>query len=171
MKNQLAYSRPTISSARSAQLRAEIESFHVEYCAVLDANDIERWPDFFHADATYRITSRENAHLDMPVGLVYCEGKDMITDRALAVAHSQMFAPRHMLHVLGTVRVLEESEEKIRAQTPFVLMQTLVEGPSTIHLCGVYHDSFVRQADQLLIVKREVVYDTQILDTALAYPV
>jgi 3-phenylpropionate/cinnamic acid dioxygenase small subunit len=156
---------------RSAQLRAEIESFHVEYCAVLDANDIERWPDFFHADATYRITSRENAHFDMPVGLVYCEGKDMIIDRALAVAHSQMFAPRHMLHVLGTARVLDEVEETITAQTPFLLMQTLVEGPSTIHLCGVYHDSFVRQEGQLLIAKREVVYDTQILDTALAYPV
>lgn len=171
MKNELAYSAPTISPMRSLQLRAEIESIHVEYCAVLDANDIDRWPDFFSDEATYRITSRENAALNMPVGLVYCEGKDMIIDRALAVAHSQMFAPRHMLHILGIVRVLEEKEAAIRAQTPFILMQTLVEGPSTIHLCGVYHDTFMRQGEKLLISKREVVYDTQILDTALAYPV
>ncbi|NEX64696.1 aromatic-ring-hydroxylating dioxygenase subunit beta [Noviherbaspirillum galbum] len=171
MRIQLAYTTPAVSPARATQLRPEIESFHVEYCAVLDANDIERWPDFFSADATYRITSRENASLDMPVGLVYCEGRDMIVDRALAVAHSQMFAPRHMLHVLGIPRVLEEDGATIRAQTPFILMQTLIEGPSTIHLCGVYHDVFVRQEDRLLIARREVVYDTQILDTALAYPV
>lgn len=167
----LAYNPPVISPARSAELRAEIESFHVEYCAVLDANEVERWPDFFSADATYRITSRENAHLGMPVGLVYCEGRDMIVDRALAVAHSQMFAPRHMLHVLGLTRVLDETVDTISAQTPFLLMQTLVEGPTTVHMSGVYHDDFIRQDGRLLIASREVVYDTQILDTALAYPV
>lgn len=171
MRDQLAYRVPAVSPKRAAELRAEIESFHAEYCAVLDANDVERWPDFFSDDASYRITSRENAHLDMPVGLVYCEGRDMIIDRALAVAHSQMFAPRHMLHTLGITRVLEEAEDGIRAQTPFLLMQTLVEGPSTVHLCGMYHDRFVRQEGRLLLASREVVYDTQILDTALAYPV
>jgi len=137
MKKRLAYSPPTISPKRSAELRTEIDTFHVEYCAALDANDIERWPDFFAQDATYRITSRENALLDMPVGLIYCEGRDMIVDRALAVAHSQMFAPRHMLHVLGITRVLGETETTITAQTPFLLMQTLIEGPSTVHLAGV----------------------------------
>jgi len=171
MKKLLAYSSPEISPGRSAQLRAEIEVFHAEYCGALDANDVECWPDFFAEDATYRVTSRENALLDMPVGLVYCEGRDMIRDRALAVAHSQMFAPRYMLHVLGITRVTGEAGASIRAQTPFLLMQTLVEGPSTVHLAGVYHDRFVRHEDRLLIASRDVVYDTNILATDLAYPV
>ena len=171
MKERLAYSPSTVSRARSAELRSEIEDFHVEYCAVLDANEVERWPDFFSEDATYRITSRENALLDMPVGLVYAEGRDMIRDRALAVAHSQMFAPRHMLHVLGIPRVLQEHGSIVSAQTPFLLMQTLVEGPTTVHLAGVYHDRFVRVNERLLLASREVVHDTEILDTALAYPV
>ena len=171
MKERLAYAKTTISTRRAAELRAEIESFHVEYCAVLDANDVERWPDFFSQEATYRVTSRQNALLNMPVGLIYCEGLDMIIDRALAVAHSQMFAPRHMLHVLGIARVLEETENTISSQTPFILMQTLVEGPSTVHLAGVYHDHFVREGERLLLASREVIHDTEILDTALAYPV
>lgn len=171
MKERLAYVKSTMSPQRAAELRAEIDSFHVEYCASLDANDVERWPNFFSKDATYRITSRQNALLNMPVGLVYCEGLDMITDRALAVAHSQMFAPRHMLHVLGITRVLDETDHTISSQTPFILMQTLVEGPSTVHLAGVYHDRFVREGERLLITSREVVHDTEILDTALAYPV
>jgi len=171
MKERLAYTQSTIAPKRAADLRAEIESFHVEYCAALDANDVERWPDFFSEEATYRITSCQNALLHMPVGLVYCEGRNMIVDRALAVAHSQMFAPRHMLHVLGLTRVLQETDQTISAQTPFLLLQTLVEGPSTVHLAGIYHDHFVRQDDRLLIASREVVHDTEILDTALAYPV
>lgn len=171
MKEQLAYIKTTMSPQRAVELRAEIDSFHVEYCAALDANDIERWPGFFSKDATYRITSRHNALLNMPVGLMYCEGLDMIIDRALAIAHSQMFAPRHMLHVLGITRVLKEADNTVSSQTPFILMQTLVEGPSTVHLAGVYHDRFVREGDQLLIASRQVVHDTEILDTALAYPV
>lgn len=171
MKERLAYTQSTIAPKLAAELRAEIESFHAEYCAALDANDVERWPDFFSEEATYRITSRHNALLNMPVGLVYCEGLNMIIDRALAVAHSQMFAPRHMLHVLGITRVLQETGSTISSQTPFILMQTLVEGPSTVHLAGIYHDSFVREGDRLLIASREVVHDTEILDTALAYPV
>jgi len=171
MKERLAYVESPMSRQRAAELRAEIDSFHVEYCAALDANDVERWPDFFSKDATYRITSRQNALMNMPVGLVYCEGLAMITDRALAVAHSQMFAPRHMLHVLGITRVLDETDHTISSQTPFILMQTLVEGPSTVHLAGVYHDRFVREGERLLIASREVVHDTEILDTALAYPV
>jgi len=171
MKERLAYARTVVAPHRAAALRAEIDAFHAEYCAALDANDVERWPDFFSKEATYRITSRQNALLDMPVGLVYCEGLDMITDRALAVAHSQMFAPRHMLHVLGITRVLQETDRTISAQTPFILMQTLVEGPTTVHLAGIYHDHFVREGERLLIASREVVHDTEILDTALAYPV
>jgi 3-phenylpropionate/cinnamic acid dioxygenase small subunit len=171
MKERLAYAKTTISPRRAAELRAEIESFHVEYCAALDANDVERWPDFFSQEATYRVTSRQNALLDMPVGLIYCEGLDMIIDRALAVAHSQMFAPRHMLHVMGMARVLQETGSTISSQTPFILMQTLVEGPSTVHLAGVYHDRFVREGDRLLLASRDVIHDTEILDTALAYPV
>lgn len=171
MNGVIDYCRPDISAQRAAEIRALIETFNAEYCAVLDANQVERWPEFFTDDATYRVTSRENALLGMPVGLIYSEGRLMIRDRATACARSQMFAPRHMLHVLGTTRVLREEGNVVEAQTPFILMQTLVEGPSTIHLAGTYHDRFERSGERILIARREVIYDTEILATALAYPV
>ena len=170
MKQHLTYRPISVSPHRAALLRAEVEGFHAEYCAALDANDVERWPDFFSEDASYRITSRENALLDMPVGLVYCEGRDMIRDRALAIA-SQMFAPRHMLHVLGITRITEEAGDSIVAQTPFLLVETLIEGASTVHLAGTYFDRFVRRDERLLLADRQVVHDTEVLATALVYPV
>jgi anthranilate 1,2-dioxygenase small subunit len=171
MKNPLAYSPARVAPRRAIELRAEIDAFHAEYCAALDAADIERWPGFFCEDATYRVTSRENALLGMPVGLMYCEGLDMIRDRAMAIAHSQMFAPRQMVHVLGITRVVDEDESTIAAQTPFMLVQTLVEGPSTLHLAGIYYDKFLRRADGLVLFHRDVVHDTEVLATALVYPV
>lgn len=161
----------SIDPARALALRHEIEEFNADYCATLDANDIESWPEFFTEDGLYRVTARENVDLGLPVGLVYAEGRDMMHDRAAAIARTQMFAPRYMLHVLSNTRVISETDGEIQAKTAFLLMQTLVEGPTTLHLAGVYHDRFVRLAGSLKLIERQVVHDTNILANDLVYPV
>jgi anthranilate 1,2-dioxygenase small subunit len=160
-----------IDVQRSIALRHEIEFFNAEYCAVLDAGLLEQWPNFFTEDAVYRITARENAELNMPVGLVYAQGRDMMIDRAIAISRTQMFAPRYNLHLLGNTRVTaEDAGGCILAQANFVLLQTLVEGPSTIHMAGTYYDRFVRHADGLLLKERQAIYDTTIIANDLVYP-
>ncbi|ARP86777.1 aromatic-ring-hydroxylating dioxygenase subunit beta [Bordetella genomosp. 9] len=171
MKTDFAYVARRIDPARAALLRQEIEEFHADYCAVLDANLIESWPGFFTDDAVYRITSRENAERGLPVGLVYAEGRDMMQDRAVAIARTQMFAPRYMRHLVTNTRVLCESDSGIESQSSFLLMQTLVEGPTTLHLAGYYHDVFTRAGTALKLKERQVVYDTEILANDLVYPV
>lgn len=170
MKNAYAWRPATLAPARAAELRALVTGFNAEYCAVLDRGDLERWPDFFTEDALYRVTARENAELGLPVGLVYCEGRAMMRDRAVAIARTQMFAPRYTMHLLGATRVESEGEDGIRAQTPFLLVQTLVEGPSTLHLAACYHDRFVQAGDGLLLAERQVIHDTNILANDLVYP-
>jgi len=153
-------------------LKAEVELFHAEYCAALDGDDVERWPDFFVADAIYRVTARENAELNLPVGLVYAEGRDMMHDRAIAISRTQMFAPRYLLHLVSNVRVIDQTATgEIESQAAFLLMQTLVEGPTTIHLAGTYRDVFVREDGVLKLKHRDVIYDTNILANDLVYPV
>ena len=74
------------------------------------------------------------------------------------------------LQSLG-VRVIDETEGGIRAQTAFLLMQTLVEGPTTLHMAGTYHDRFVRVDGRLRLAERQVIHDTNILANDLVYPV
>ena len=168
--NAFAHHAGTVPAERIAALREEIATFNAEYCAVLDRGDLETWPLFFTEDALYRITSRENTDLGLPVGLVYCEGRAMMHDRAVAIARTQMFAPRYMMHILGTTRVEAETAEAIVAQTPFLLIQTLVEGPSTLHLAACYHDRFVRVDGRLRLAARTVIHDTEILANDLVHP-
>ncbi|MOA67421.1 hypothetical protein D3C78_1945930 [compost metagenome] len=52
-----------------------------------------------------------------------------------------------------------------------MLMQTLVEGPTTLHLAGTYYDRFTKQDGVLKLKERQVVYDTTILANDLVYPV
>lgn len=153
-------------------LRLEIEEFHAEYCAVLDSNDIEAWPDFFAEDAIYRITARENADAGLPVGLVYCEGRAMIKDRAFAIAHTSMFAPRYMQHHVSNIRVTGiDPDGTIAAEANYLLFQTLVDEDTRLHQAGRYLDRFVREEERLLLKERHCVYDTLRIDNSLVYPV
>lgn len=166
------YQVPEVDPRETRELRTLVEEFNTEYCAVLDANEIEQWPDFFVEDCVYRVTSRENADANLPVGLVYCEGRAMLHDRAVAINRTQMFAPRSMLHICGNVRIMSaEGKNGFAAQTNFMLLQTLVESPTTIHLAGHYYDQFVRVDGRLKLKERQVVYDTTVIATDVVYPV
>jgi 3-phenylpropionate/cinnamic acid dioxygenase small subunit len=153
------------------ELRAEIEDFHAAYCDALDRGRLEEWPEYFTDDALYRVTARENSDADLPVGLVYAEGKGMIKDRAFAIAHTQMFAPRYTQHFVSNVRVTQTGDPAIKAQSNYLLLQTLVDGPTTIHQSGRYYDTFVREDGRLLLKERQCVYDTLIIANDLVYPV
>jgi 3-phenylpropionate/cinnamic acid dioxygenase small subunit len=153
------------------ELRLEIEEFHTAYCETLDRGAVAEWPDYFTEDAVYRVTARENVEAGMPVGLVYAEGKGMLRDRAFAVANTEMFAPRYLQHFISGIRILSVAPGAIRAQTNYLLVQTLLDGPTTIHQAGRYYDVFVREAGRLLLKERQCVYDTLIIANDLVYPV
>ena len=166
------YQTVEIDRASARELRAAVEDFNTEYCAVLDSGMVEQWPAFFTEDAIYRVTARENADAGLPVGLVYAEGRAMLHDRAAAIARTQMYAPRSTLHLCGNVRILSQDPDgTFIAHTNFVLLQTLVEGPTTVHLAGRYYDRFDRQGSELKLRERQVVYDTTMIATDVVYPV
>jgi 3-phenylpropionate/cinnamic acid dioxygenase small subunit len=157
-------------SPEHIELVARITDFHNRYCADLDAGRVENWPDYFCEDALYRVNSRENVDQGLPAGLVYAQGRDMMRDRATAVARTQMFAPRYTLHLVSNVHLLEVGA-LVRAQANFIALQTLVEGPTTIHMAGRYEDVFrLGQDGRLLLKDRQVVYDTSVVANDLVYP-
>ena len=161
-----------VSQAPYLALRAEIEAFHAEYCYVLDNNAIEAWPDFFTEDALYRIAARENVEAALPVGLVYCEGRAMIKDRAFAIAHTAMFAPRYLLHIVSNIRVTGEGPDgSVSAEANYLVLQTLIDDDTRLHQAGRYFDRFRRADGCLKLAERHCVYDTLKIDNSLVYPV
>ena len=155
-------------------LRLDIEEFNAEYCAVLDDGDLEDWPKFFEKDGFYNITSRENYDRGLPVGLVYCEGRAMMEDRALAIAKTSMFGPRFLRHYLANTRVTGiDAAGVISSEVNYILVETVMESPKgRLHQAGRMVDRFARQSDgQLLLRSRICVYDTLLVPNALVLPV
>jgi anthranilate 1,2-dioxygenase small subunit len=154
-------------------LHREIEEFNNAYAAALDETRLGDWAEMFTDDGFYVVISRENADRNMPVGLIYCENKGMIHDRAFAVEKTAMFAPRYLRHIVGNLQVLGEEENgDIRARANYVVVQVLFDRPEAkLHQVGVYHDKFRRVGEQLKLAERRCVYDNLLVDNALCLPV
>jgi anthranilate 1,2-dioxygenase small subunit len=154
-------------------LHREIEEFNNAYAAALDEQRLVDWAEMFTDDAFYLIISRENADRGMPVGLIYCENKAMIYDRAFAHEKTEMFAPRYLRHIIGNTQVLRGDDNgDIRARANYVVIQVLFDRPEAkLHQVGVYHDKFRRLGGELKLAERRCVYDNLLVDNALCIPV
>jgi 3-phenylpropionate/cinnamic acid dioxygenase small subunit len=171
MSVRAGFAQTALDPAAARAARLEIEEFHTAYCAALDDDRIADWPAFFAEDALYRVTARENWDADLEVGLVYCEGSGMLRDRALAIARTEMFAPRYLRHYVTNVAVLGLADGLITAQANYLVLQTLVDERTQVHQAGRYFDRFVRAGSRLLLRERHCVYDTLLIDNSLVMPV
>jgi anthranilate 1,2-dioxygenase small subunit len=154
-------------------LHHEIHNFNATYAAALDEQRLTDWVEMFTDDAFYVVISRENADKGLPVGLIYCDSKAMIYDRAFALEKTAMFAPRYLRHIIGNLQVLEQSgQPSIRARANYALIQVLYDRPDAkLHQVGVYHDVFRRVNGELKLAERKCVYDNLLVDNALCLPV
>jgi anthranilate 1,2-dioxygenase small subunit len=153
-------------------LRADIEAFNAEYCARLDRQDLDAWVQCFAEDAFYVVISRENFERGHPVGLIYCEGRPMIQDRAFALLKTAMFGPRYLRHMVSNLSVAPQPDGSVQAQANFVVFEVLTDRPDArILQVGEYRDIFVREGAELKLRERRCVYDNLLIPTALCIPV
>ena len=154
-------------------LRHEIETFNTLYAAALDEQRLMDWVELFDDNALYVVLSRENFERNLPVGLIYCENKGMIRDRAFALKETAMFAPRYMRHLIANLTVeAEASDGTIAARANYVVLQVLFDRPdATLHQVGTYYDRFRRTAKGFKLVERRCVYDNLLVPNALCLPV
>lgn len=166
------------ASAKDSRLEAlllhhEIETFNTAYAAALDDQRLTDWVEMFTDDALYVILSKENFDRQLPVGLIYCENKGMIRDRAFALKETAMFAPRYLRHMIANLAVTSAAADgTIGARSNYVVFQVLYDRPdATLHQVGTYIDKFRRVDGALKLAERRCVYDNLLVDNALCLPV
>ena len=161
-----------LSPDEARALRFDIEEFNTEYARILDAQDINAWPDFFTSDGFYRITGRENYDAGLTIGLVWCEGRPMMQDRAAAVKTTMVHAPRYLRHYNSNVRVIDvDADGTIHSESNYLVVETLMEEETRIFQAGLYIDEFVREDGALLLKARDCIYDSLLIPNDMVYPV
>jgi 3-phenylpropionate/cinnamic acid dioxygenase small subunit len=154
-----------------ATLRMRLTDLYCAYGDTLDDGELERWPDFFTEDCLYKVIPRENFERRLPIALIYCESRDMLVDRVVAIRETALYVPRTVRHLVSSIRLRAIGSDGLRLTANFALCQTMVDQPSQLFLCGRYHDRVIEDAGSLHFAERICVYDSTIVPTSLVYPV
>ncbi len=140
------------------------------YVHSIDDDRLEEWPDFFTDNGSYRVTTRENIDLGLPVSLIFCDGKGMLSDRISALRKANIFEPQVYCHTLGLPEIVKSTNEHHSVRTNFSIIRTMQEGDMSVFACGRYFDRIVEDNDVLRFQERIVVLDSRRVDTLLVIP-
>jgi 3-phenylpropionate/cinnamic acid dioxygenase small subunit len=158
-------------SLEAVARRLELEALYTDYVHCLDADELERWPDFFTEDCFYRITSAENYEAGMPLGLIHATSRNMLKDRVSALREANIYEPQRYRHLVSSIKIGEEHEDTLDVLANFLVVRTMQEGDMTIFAAGRYVDEIRRQNGLLKFARKNVVLDSRQIDTLLAIPI
>jgi anthranilate 1,2-dioxygenase small subunit len=151
--------------------RLELEELYTDYVHCLDADELERWPEFFTEDCFYRITSAENYEAGMPLGLIHATSRNMLKDRVSALREANIYEPQRYRHLVSSIKIVEERGARLDLTTNFLVVRTMQEGDMTLFAAGRYLDQ-VRLDDGIWkFARKTVVLDSRQIDTLLAIPI
>ena len=151
-------------------LRERLADLYCAYDNLLNDGELELWPSLFTDACIYKVTPRENIEQGMPIAVMYCESRDMLTDRVTALRETALFAPRIARRMTTAIclRIIEPDGMHLTAS--FAVFQTMPDQPSELFLCGSCRDRVVDDAGTLRFAERVFIYDSTIVPTSLVYP-
>src|SRR6516225_1279011 len=128
--------------------RLELEALYTDYVHCLDADELERWPDFFTEDCFYRVTSAENYEAGMPLGLIHATSRNMLKDRVSALREANIYEPQRYRHLVSSIKIVEARGDVLDIVANFLVVRTMQEGDMTLFAAGRYIDR-VRRTDRV----------------------
>ena len=148
-----------------------INNLLAEYGLLLDEDRLEEWVDLFTEDAQYKVVTRENKKLNLPLAVIWCDNKNMLRDRI----HSYRHVNEHNLHwdrhIIGHPRIQPINATEWQVQASYSLFQTTLEGRSILFNVGAYDFQMIQENGVLKINFLEVISDTGSFETLLATPI
>jgi 3-phenylpropionate/cinnamic acid dioxygenase small subunit len=155
----------------SLSLRARLADLYCGYDDALNDGEPERWPSMFTEACVYKVLPRENYERGLPIAVMYCESRAMLTDRVVALRETALYAPRIVRRVTSGICVRAADGDGWRLTANFALFETLQNQPSTLFLCGRSYDKVVDDSGDLRFSERLCVYDSTIIPASLVYPI
>lgn len=152
-------------------LRTRLADLYAAYENALNDGDLENWPDCFTAACTYKVLPKDSHDAGFPVAVMYCESRDMLADRVVAIRETALYAPRVMRLLTSGICLRSVADDGMRLTAGFAMFQTLQDQPSQVFLCGRYQDRVVNDGGTLRFAERLCIYDSTIVPLSLVYPV
>ena len=156
---------------RDLSLRLRIDALLANYIHCIDEDRLEEWHNYFTDDGRYKVVTRENYDLGLPVALIYCDGRGMFKDRISALRTANIYEPHVYCHMVSALKILDSSGPEIKTQSNFTITRTMSEGGMMTFLCGKIFDTVTEVDGELKFKERTVILDSRRIDTLLVIPV
>jgi anthranilate 1,2-dioxygenase small subunit len=141
------------------------------YAHALDDGDIDQWPGFFTEKALYHITTRENYEAGLPIGIIRCSGRGMMTDRVKAFHTANIFEPHSYNHMIGAaVMGPGKSSGAVTSRCNFQIVRIMEDGRMDLFATGKYLDEVVFEGGMPKFRERVVVLDSRSVDILIVVP-
>ena len=142
------------------------------FAELLDAEQFEAWTDLFEPeDCAYRVLSRENQDLGLPLPIMGCYSHGMVRDRVAMLAKGVLTYRRdRLLRQVTNVQCQPLSESMVQARANLVVYQSSEEGVSRLYMVARYRALLRPSGENWLIKSMDVVVDSFGIDTMLAVP-
>lgn len=141
-----------------------------DYARCIDDGRLESWPDYFDDPCTYKITTAANYRDALEAAIVFANSRGMLIDRVSSLRQANIYERHTYRHILGAPSVLEETEEGVRSETPFLVVRIMRDGEMHIFATGRYLDLYKIRDRDAKLTERIVVCDSSRIDTLLALP-
>jgi 3-phenylpropionate/cinnamic acid dioxygenase small subunit len=147
-----------------------VQELNARYAAAIDDGELAAWPEFFTADALYRVTTAENFARNLPLGLIHATSRAMLRDRVRSLRDANVYEAQRYRHVVGVPLVTAAANGVIEARSPFMVARIMHTGETMLFATGRYHDRIVVEGESVLFAEKLVILDSRLIDTLLALP-
>jgi 3-phenylpropionate/cinnamic acid dioxygenase small subunit len=154
----------------TTELRFEVMDLYAEYARLLDDGPLEQWPRLFTGECLYLVIPRENFDQGLPLAIMRCESRGMLSDRVRAVRETIMHEPRYLRHQITEVRPVSSADGVIQVTANYSVIEVLQDQLPHLLSVGRYLDIVVREEGALRFREKRVVYDSVMVANTIVYP-
>ena len=141
------------------------------YARAIDNEQFEQWPELFHDDCLFKVTTADNVAQGLEGGVMYADSRAMLQDRVSALRKANIYERQRYRHIVGLPVVLGEKDGAAEAETPFLIVRIMRDGTMDVFATGCYRDKIKpNAAGELRFVERIAVCDGGRFDTLVALP-
>ena len=141
-----------------------------DYAHCIDSDELERWPGFFTDRARYFVTTSFNQERGLPIGIIDATSRDMMEDRVAALRKANIYEPQRYRHIISVVRITGQDGMVISSEAGFMVVRTTIDGTQDLFVSGRYEDVIDFSGENPLFAEKQVVLDSDKINTLLAIP-
>ncbi len=159
-----------MTNLREETLRRAVEALHTRYIRVIDDDRLEEWPGLFTESCVYKIVTRENVDLGLPLPVMECRSRGMLQDRVTGLRRINVYEPQRYLHQISGLEIDPAEDGKVKCRSNYLVVRTLGDGSMTLYSAGIYLDTIVVDGDGAKFHERVVIQDSRRVETLLVIP-